>query len=416
MPKDCLQPDTNYLLQVLKDIIGFKTVAPPGSSYQEIVDYLVPIFSGLGFETKKLVMPQEVFAAKCEDARLVGDRFNLRADLNVGAKETLVIYAHLDVVPAEGSWETDPFSLTRKNGRVYGRGVSDCKGSIAALIAALRALLQTDDAKSRPTRDLKYNLRILLTTDEEVGGYSGLCYLTDIGWVQGDYMLCMDGFSDDVVIGSNGMITWEVVVHGRSAHSGSSFMGVNAVERSLVVMEELMRLKEVVQSRRSMIPASSALEALGKKHLMPVLNITMINGGVKENIVPDRCVLRGDRRVIPEESMEDAIAEIEKAIKPLDVELDLRFFPGYPPMSVNPDHRWVTEVRAAVQRGMGFLPRLSGAQGSLDQAYATEKTRIPTCVYGVGRQLESNIHAPNENVRIADLEGFSRFLVELLAK
>jgi len=149
MPKDCIQPDTNYLLQVLKDIIGFKTVAPPGSSYQEIVDYLVPIFSGLGFETKKLVMPQEVFAAKCEDARLVGDRFNLRADLNVGAKETLVIYAHLDVVPAEGSWETDPFSLTRKNGRVYGRGVSDCKGSIAALIAALRALLQTDDAKNR---------------------------------------------------------------------------------------------------------------------------------------------------------------------------------------------------------------------------------------------------------------------------
>jgi len=361
-------------------------------------------------------MPQEVFAAKCEDARLVGDRFNLRADLNVGAKETLVIYAHLDVVPAEGSWETDPFSLTRKNGRVYGRGVSDCKGSIAALIAALRALLQTDDAKNRPAHDLKYNLCILLTTDEEVGGYSGLCYLTDIGWVQGDYMLCMDGFSDDVVIGSNGMITWEVVVHGRSAHSGSSFMGVNAVERSLVVMEELMRLKKVVQSRRSMIPASSALEALGKKHLMPVLNITMINGGIKENIVPDRCVLRGDRRVIPEESMEDAIAEIEKAIKPLDVELDLRFFPGYPPMSVNPDHRWVAEVRAAVQRGMGFLPRLSGAQGSLDQAYATEKTHIPTCVYGVGRQLESNIHSPNENVRIADLEGFSRFLVELLAK
>ncbi len=416
MSKDCPQPDINYLLQLLKDIIGFKTVAPPGSCYREIVDYLVPILSGLGFETKKLVMPQEVFAARCEDARLVGDRFNLRADLDAGAKETLVIYAHLDVVPAEGSWETDPFLLTRKNGRVYGRGVSDCKGSIAALIAALRALLQSGDAKRKPAHDLKYNLSILLTTDEEVGGYSGLCYLTDIGWVRGDYMLCMDGFSDDVVIGSNGMITWEVVVHGRSAHSGSSFMGVNAVEQSLVVMEELMRLKKVVQSRRSMIPASSALEALGKKHLMPVLNITMINGGVKENIVPDRCVLRGDRRVIPEESMEDAIAEIEKAIKPLDVELDLRFFPGYPPMSVNPDHRWVTEVRAAVQRGMGFLPRLSGAQGSLDQAYATEKTRIPTCVYGVGRQLESNIHAPNENVRIADLEGFSRFLVELLAK
>jgi len=400
----------NYLLQVLRDIIGFKTVAPPGSFYEEIVDYLAAIFGSMGFETRKMVMPSDVFASRCEDPRLVGDRFNLRADLDVGAKETLVIYAHLDVVPAEGSWETEPFSMVQKNGRVFGRGVSDCKGSIAALITALRALMPGKEERSR----LKYNLSVLLTTDEEVGGYSGLCYLTDIGQVKGDRMLCMDGFSDDVVIGSNGIITWEVVVHGKSAHSGSSFMGVNAVERSLMVMEELMSLKKVVQARRSSIAASSALEALGKKNLIPILNITMINGGIKENIVPDRCVLRGDRRVIPEESMEDAMAEIERTLKSLDLELDVRFFPGYPPMSVNPDHAWVAEVREAVQRGMGFLPRLSGTQGSLDQAYATEMTHIPTCVFGVGRQIESNIHGPNENVRVSDLEGFCRFIIELL--
>ncbi len=408
MPDECLRPDTTYLLHVLKDLIGFQTVAPPGSCYQEIVDYLVPIFKGMGFETQRLVMPQEVFAAKCMDQRLVGDRFNLRADLNVGAEKTLVIYAHLDVVPAVGDWITDPFQAVQKNGRVYGRGVSDCKGSIAALIAALKALPETGLPK--------YNLSVLLTTDEEVGGYSGLCYLTDIGWVQGDCMLCMDGFSDDLVVGSNGIITWDLVVHGKSAHSGSSFLGVNAVERSLPLMEELMRLKKVVQARRSAVPASSAFEAKGIKNLMPMLNITMINGGIKENIVPDRCTLRGDRRVIPEESMESAMAEIERTLEPLkkEVEFDLKFYPGYPPMNVNPDHAWVAEVRGAVERGMGFLPRLSGAQGSLDQAYATEKTRIPTCVYGVGRQLESNIHGLNENVRLTDLEGFAQFLIELL--
>jgi succinyl-diaminopimelate desuccinylase len=406
MPEECLQPDTAYLLQVLESIIGFKTVAPPGSCYQEIVEYLLPIFKGMGFKTEKLVMPQEVFAAKCTDQRLVGDRFNLRANLDIGAKETLVIYAHLDVVPPGNGWDTDPFLMVQRNGRIYGRGVSDCKGSIAALIAALKALLE----KGKP----KYNLCILLTTDEEVGGYSGLCYLTDRGLVRGDLMLCMDGFSDDVVIGSNGIIYWEVVVHGRSAHSGASFMGINAVEKSLVVMEELMRLKNVVQARSSLLLASSALESLGKKNLMPILNITMISGGIKENIVPDRCVLRGDRRVIPEESMEEAMAEIEKALKPLDVEYDLKLFPGYPPMSVNPDHRWVAEVREAVERSMGFLPRLSGTQGSLDQAYATEKTRIPTCVFGVGRQLESNVHSSNENVRLTDLDGFGRFIIELL--
>ncbi|MGA9099813.1 MAG: M20/M25/M40 family metallo-hydrolase, partial [Methanotrichaceae archaeon] len=131
-------------------------------------------------------------------------------------------------------------------------------------------------------------------------------------------------------------------------------------------------------------------------------------------IVPDRCTIRGDRRVIPEEEMEVAMAEIEKAVKIEGIDLNLKFFPGYPPMSVNPDHHWVREVREAVQRGIGFLPNLSGAQGSLDQAYATDKTNIPTCVYGVGRQLESNIHATNENARISDLEGFARFIIELI--
>jgi succinyl-diaminopimelate desuccinylase len=408
-PEESILPDRDYLMDLLKNIISFRTVAPPGDCYQEIVEWLEPIFRDMGFETTKMKMPQEVFAAKCCDSRLVGDRYNLRADLSVGAEKTLVIYAHLDVVPAEGEWDTDPFCAVQKNGRVYGRGVSDCKGSVAALVAALKALL----SKEKP----KYNLSILLTTDEEVGGYSGLCYLTDLGQVKGDLMLCMDGFSDDVGIGSNGIITWDVMVKGRSAHSGSSFLGVNAVERSILVMERLMELKKVVQARRSRLPASSPVKSVGIENLMPILNITMVNGGVKENIVPDRCVLRGDRRVIPEERMEEAMEEIERALEPLrseGIDFDLKFYPGYPPMSVDPEHAWVDEVREAVERGMGFMPQLSAAQGSLDQAYATEKTGIPTCVYGVGRQLESNIHAPNENVRITDLEGYTRFLIELL--
>ena len=408
-PEETILPDRDYLMDLLKNIISFRTVAPPGDCYQEIVEWLEPIFRDMGFETTKMKMPAEVFAAKCSDSRLVGDRYNLQADLSVGAEKTLVIYAHLDVVPAEGEWDTDPFCAVQKNGRVYGRGVSDCKGSVAALVAALKALL----SKKKP----KYNLSILLTTDEEVGGYSGLCYLTDLGQVKGDLMLCMDGFSDDVGIGSNGIITWDVMVKGRSAHSGSSFLGVNAVERSILVMERLMDLKKVVQARRSRLPASSPVKSVGIENLMPILNITMINGGVKENIVPDRCVLRGDRRVIPEERMEEAMEEIERALEPLrseGIDFELKFYPGYPPMSVNPEHAWVNEVREAVERGMGFMPQLSAAQGSLDQAYATEKTGIPTCVYGVGRQLESNIHAPNENVRITDLEGYTRFLIELL--
>ena len=68
-------------------------------------------------------------------------------------------------------------------------------------------------------------------------------------------MLCMDGFSNDVGIGSNGIITWEVIVKGQSAHSGSSFMGVNAVERSVLAMERLMDLKGGAVQRSASLPA-----------------------------------------------------------------------------------------------------------------------------------------------------------------
>jgi succinyl-diaminopimelate desuccinylase len=391
---------------VLRDLIAFETVAPPGSHYNEIIDYLVSVFKSMGFRTEKIVMPKEIFEAKCQDSRLTGDRVNLRASLDVGARETLIIYTHVDVVPAGDDWSTYPFEMVLKDGRAYGRGVSDSKGGVAGLIAALQVLLK----EGKP----KYNLSILFTTDEEVGGYSGLCFFADQGLIKGDYMLCMDGFSDDLVIGSNGIVTWEVTVHGKSAHSGSSFLGINALEKSLPVMEALMALKKEVQSRRSTLAASSALKAMHIKNLMPILNITMISAGIKENIVPDKCVLRGDRRVLPEETMEGAIEEIEKKVKPLGDDLDLKFFPGYPPMRMNPDHHWIREVQRAVEHVTGIVPELSGAQGSLDQAYATDKTGIPTCVYGVGRQMESNIHAGDENVRVDDLVNFSKFLVALI--
>ena len=141
MPDEPLCPDKDYLLNVLKDLIAFKTVAPPGSHYNEIIDYLISVFKSMGFRTEKIVMPQEIFEAKCQDSRLTGDRVNLRASLDSGAKETLVIYTHVDVVPAGDDWSTDPFRMVLKDDRAYGRGTSASKGAVAGLIAALRALL-----------------------------------------------------------------------------------------------------------------------------------------------------------------------------------------------------------------------------------------------------------------------------------
>ena len=401
----CLEAGTPEMLEDLRDLVGFETVTPPGREYPEIVDHLIPIFRDLGFEAEKVVVPPEVLAGRGEEA--IGERSNLWARLDVGAEETMVIYTHLDVVPAGEGWSKDPFALDIRDGRIYGRGVADSKGAVAALIAALRAV----EATGRPQR----NLLVLLTTDEEGGGYSGLCYFADEGLVKGDVMLCMDSFSDDVIIGSNGIITWEATVRGKAAHSGASFLGENAIEKALPVIEALLDLKGRVEARRSTLRASSELEDHGVDFVRPMLNVTVIRGGIKENIVPDRCVLRGDRRVIPEERMEEAAAELEREMAALPVDLEWRSWMGYPPMRIDPDHPWVAEVRRALEGASGRSPRLAGAQYSLDQAYVAEVTGIPTCVYGVGRQTDSNPHGPDENVTLEDLSIYARFLAALIS-
>lgn len=401
-----LDSKTPEVLEVLRDLVSFETVAPPGNNYHEIIDYLIPIFRDLGFETEKVVMPPEIFDQRCGVAGLVGDRVNLRARLDVGAEKTLVIYTHLDVVPAGDGWSSDPFDLEIRDERVYGRGVADSKGAVAALIVALQAV----EACGKH----RYNLEVLLTTDEEVGGYSGLCYFTDEGLVNGDCMLCMDSFSDDIIIGCNGIITWQATVRGKSVHSGASFLGENAIEKALPVIEALLALKKEVEARRSTLRASSELEPYGVTHVRPMLNVAVIHGGIKENIVPDRCVVRGDRRVISEEKMEEATAEMERAVAALDVDLEWRSWMGYPPMRINPDHPWVSEVSRALEKAAGKKPRLAGAQYSLDQSYVVDVTGIPSCVYGVGRQTDSNPHGPDENVTLDDLLIYTRFLGSLM--
>jgi len=172
-------------------------------------------------------MSRELFERKNPRlSHLVGERVNLSAIKNTGAKKTLLINTHLDVVPAGDNWTVPPFDVTVKDNRVFGRGVADSKGGIAALLTVLSAM---EELGIEPA----YNLNIAMTTDEEMGPYSGLCHLADLGKLEADYFLSMEGGSGDVTIASNGVVDWQVDVYGMSWHSGSSFLGVNAIEKAL---------------------------------------------------------------------------------------------------------------------------------------------------------------------------------------
>ncbi len=410
---DYLESRTEETIKTLDELVRIPTQVPPGENYGRIIEFVAGKLEDIDFDVEIIRMPRNLFEKKNPRlSHLQGERVNLCAKKNVQAKETLLINTHLDVVPASGNWSVPPFEVTKKDGHLFGRGVADSKGGVAALLTVLSAM---HELNVKP----KYNLNIALTTDEEMGPYAGLCYLADLGKLKADYFLSMDGDSDDITIASNGNVDWQIDVFGKSYHSGSSFLGVNAIEKSVPVMSELLELKAKIEKRRSKVPASVAISRkTGIKTLMPVLNITVINAGVKQNIVPDRCTMKGDRRYIPEEKFEDVCREMNAAIARVkekhDINLKLSCDHIYPAMLTDMNHPWVLEVKKVAEEVAGREVRLAGSQGSLDVAYAVRVTGLPACCFGLGRRTESNAHAEDENILVEDLAMYTKFLARLM--
>ena len=401
-------------ISTLGELVRIKTQVPPGENYAEAVDYMALRLKELGFGVERIPMSRELFERKNPRlSHLEGERVNLSAIKNTGAKKTLLINTHLDVVPAGDNWTVPPFDVTVKDNRVFGRGVADSKGGIAALLTVLSAM---EELGIEPA----YNLNIAMTTDEEMGPYSGLCHLADLGKLKADYFLSMDGDSGDITIASNGVVDWQVDVYGKSCHSGSSFLGVNAIEKALPVMNGLMELKTGVEKKRSEVPASRAIsKKTGIDKLRPVLNINIIKGGVKQNIVPDVCTLKGDRRFIPEEKFDDVCREMNDAlvsVREKDPELNMKLSCNevYTPFLTDIDHPWVRKVQRAANAVTGREVTCAGTQGSLDVAYAVKVTGLPACCFGVGRSGESHAHGDDENIRVEDLVMYTKFLGRLM--
>ncbi|UYZ40720.1 MAG: ArgE/DapE family deacylase [Candidatus Methanospirare jalkutatii] len=406
-----LREKESYLVECLSELVSIPTFVPPGEKYGEIVDALVPKFERLGFDARRVDMPVEIYEERQKQEGLSGERANLLAEKDCGAKEGITIYTHLDVVPAGEGWDTPPFQAVVKNGRIYGRGTADSKGAVAALLTALSIIQELG-------LECKYNLCVALTTDEEIGPYSGLCYFADEGLLRGDYFLCMDGENENICIAANGVFTWEITVFGQSCHSSLPMLGENAIEIALKVIERLRALKERVEARTSAVKCVPSIAKMTNcAFIKPVLNITMIEGGVKENIIPGSCTLRGDRRYIPEEDLSDAEAEFIAVLEDLrkeGINLAWKIKRGYPPMLTAQDSEWVLRVKRAASAAFGCEKEVGGVQGSLDVGYAVQRTKQPVCAFGVGDSVESNAHGPNENVRLADLRNYVKFLVFLL--
>ena len=378
-------------VEVLKDLISIDTSVPPGLNYDKAIDYLEPLFKELGFVTHRVIIP-------AEHAEGREGRVNLICHRREKGKPRLILYGHIDVVPAEG-W--DAFEPRVANGKVYGRGAADMKGSIVALLLAIESL---------KGKHLDFDVSVIITTDEEFSQASQLHYLAQyLEPISGAHFLNLDSSFGFVSIAGLGALHVDIKVKGKSVHSGLSHLGENAVEKASLLMKALLDLKHRIEERESDVPTHPNT---GLKRMVARLNINMVKGGIKVNIIPDECLISVDRRLIPEETIEDARKELldtMASVPGVTWELERVFsIPTVPPNNDPIVDRLADIIRDTIGEGNKF-----GEMGSGDFLHIVASWGGKVFGMGVIRP-ECNIHGKEEFVYLRDIEDAAKILARFL--
>jgi succinyl-diaminopimelate desuccinylase len=380
-------------VKTLCDLISIDTTVPPGRNYKKVMEYLEPLFKKVGCETRIIAVPPEHAEGR-------EGRYALVCHRRHPGNPRLIFYGHADVVPAEG-W--DAFAPKVTETRVTGRGSADMKGAIVSLLMALEAL---------QSRKLKYDISIAITTDEELSQPGQLRYLAQfLEPVKDARVFSLDSNFGFVSIAGLGALQMEIKIKGRSVHSGLSHLGINAVEQSIPVMQALLELKSKVTKRRSKVATHPDT---GLQHMEPRLNLNMIHGGLKVNIVPDECVISVDRRLIPEENLADAEKEIMETlakVKGVNWEINrVMTIPTQPPC----DDEVVRELEAVIKQVCGH----GGAYGEMGSGDLGPIVNDDWqgVDFGVGViRTDCNIHGRDEFVYRKDVEQLAEIITVFIS-
>jgi succinyl-diaminopimelate desuccinylase len=355
--------------QLVGKLVRSKSLNPPGD-VRECAALIVE-------ELKRRNLPAETVEEKPGVANVV-------SSLDGQAEgKTLIWNGHFDVVPPGEDWLGDPFSGEYRDGYIYGRGASDMKSGLAAMIIALDALKKA----GAPFRG-----RIVLQAvgDEETGSDGGtLVMIRRMIGAGAHFAIVSEPTNLSVSIGNRGLRWLEISVRGRASHAGRPHLGANAVHAAARMIGGLENLRFKAHHPLFEVPH-------------PSLSVTMIQGGTKINIIPDRCTFSVDRRMVPGETSESARQEIEEVLRQnlhQGIAYDIRItHEGWDPYAINPDSPPVKSLCWAVEKIVGQPPQIKGKAGCTDASHLFHKAQIPVVCFGPG--LEDLAHAANERVSL----------------
>jgi len=299
------------------------------------------------------------------------------------AGKTLMFCGHLDTVPPASEGQLRP---RVEGGRIYGRGSCDMKGALAAMACAMESLADQDFAGT---------VMLLATMGEETG-LRGMRHFMDHSASRYAIDACIVGEPTSLELGiaHKGGAWFKLTTFGKAAHGSTPGQGVNAIYHMALVVKAIQ--EDLV---KSLSKRGHPLLGCG------TVNVGVIRGGERTNMVPDRCVLEIDRRFLPRESLERVVAELEEIVNALkeghpDFQAKISLEHSYPPFEVDKDAEIVRVIREAYQAVLGKPPSLTGLNYGTDGTLA-QAGGIPTVIIGPGAPTQA--HTENEFVEIEEL-------------
>lgn len=363
------------LLRFTADLMRVPSENPPGLCYRECAEVLQR-------ELRSLELPVEVVEAPDE-------RLAVCSSYGEG-RPALYFHGHYDVVPAQSREQFEP---TLKKDNLFGRGSSDMKSGLAAMVYAVATLKECGVA-------LQGRVALCLVPDEETGGRYGSRHLLDRGLLGADGigMLTAEPTGGLVWNACRGAISLRVRFKGRPVHVGLHYRGLNAFERALSLAAALLALKQEVESRRT----AYRIEPEAARNSILMMG-GEARGGDNFNVVPGEFSFTVERRFNPEENLpeeKDRLLDLFDRWRREGCELEVDVFQEASSAGVPEDVPLAGALAASIEEVTGRRAAVEMCPGLLEIRFYVERG-IPALAYGPG--LLSVSHGPNEYVKIGDV-------------
>ncbi len=316
-----------------------------------------------------------------------GDRANLFATIGPRDVPGVILSGHMDVVSAEGqAWTSDPFRLTEREGRLYGRGTSDMKGNLACMIAMAPELAALELA--RP-------VHLAFSYDEEIGCQGVGHMIARLPELCAPPTACIVGEPSDLqpILAHKGKQAVSMTITGKAAHSSDPGKGVNALYPAaelLLDLDAIARVLEVNGPRDDRFTPPHSTLVPGR-----------MSGGVAVNIIPETATIEAEVRSIPGVRPGEIVAELLSRLQDLPrkhagISVSHRMLGGYPALPFPDDDT----LRSLMERLTGNAARETVSYGT--EAGLFHAAGIPSIVCGPGSI--DRAHRPDEFILPGELE------------